>query len=166
MSRRIFSRILSPDFSPHFCGKNQEAPQYLQKGRSRKKPPSFLHFNGVVCSNTLFSNTSALTILSYAGQILHARFSNTSFARTLPGFQFCGPLARTNVLSALCGLPKKVPRKNRVTLLVGIEMSFSRYRDFSIFFSVSRSSLTSTLQDVEAHKSTDRLIPRRGRYRC
>ena len=48
----------------------------------------------------------------------------------------------------------------RVTLLVGIEMSFFRYRDFSVFFSVSRSSLTSTLQDVEAQKSTDR------RYRC
>ena len=53
-----------------------------------------------------------------------------------------------------------------VTLLVGIEMSFFRYRDFSIFFSVSRSSLTSNFQDVEAQKSTDRLIPRRGRYRC
>ena len=40
-----------------------------------------------------------------------------------------------------------------VTLLVGIEMSFFRYRDFSVFFSVSRSSLTSTLQDVEAKKA-------------
>ena len=39
-----------------------------------------------------------------------------------------------------------------VTLLVGIEMSFSRYRDFSVFFLVSRSSLTSNLQDVEAQK--------------
>ena len=33
------------------------------------------------------------------------RFSNTSFGRTNSGFQFWGPLARTNFLSALCGLP-------------------------------------------------------------
>ena len=45
--------------------------------------------------------------------------------------------------------------QERVTLLVGIEMSSLGYRDFSIFFSVSRSSLTSILQDVEAQKSTN-----------
>ena len=31
------------------------------KGWSRKMLPPFLHFNGVVCSNTLYSNTSAFT---------------------------------------------------------------------------------------------------------
>ena len=54
----------------------------------------------------------------------------------------------------------------RVTLLVGIEMSFFGHRDFLIFFSVSRSSLTSNLQDVEAQKGTHRLIPGSRGYRC
>ena len=40
-----------------------------------------------------------------------------------------------------------------MTLLVGIEMSFLGYRDFLIFFLVSRSFLTSNLQDVEAQKA-------------
>ena len=39
----------------------EEAAQYLPKGCSRKMPLHFLHFNGDVCSNNLFSNTSALT---------------------------------------------------------------------------------------------------------
>ena len=39
----------------------QEAAQFLPKGCSRKMSPSFLNLNGIVCSNTLFSNTSALT---------------------------------------------------------------------------------------------------------
>ena len=67
----------------------------------------FLHFNGVVYSNTLFSNTSALTnsLLLRANSPCkvpeHLVWSNTS------GFRFWGPLARTNFLSALCGLPIK-----------------------------------------------------------
>ena len=66
-------------------------------------PPSFLHFSGAICSNTLFSNTSALTksLLFRANStrkiLEHLVWSNTS------GFQFWGPLARTNFLSALCG---------------------------------------------------------------
>ena len=40
---------------------HQEAAQYLPKGCSRKCPLHFLDLNGVVCPNTLFSNTSALT---------------------------------------------------------------------------------------------------------
>ena len=82
----------------------QEAAQYLPKGRSRRMPPSVLHFNGVVCSNTLFSKTSALTnsllfrTNSTCKILEHPVWSNTS------GFQFWGPLARTNFLSALCGL--------------------------------------------------------------
>ena len=47
----------------------------------------------------------------------------------------------------------KDPPKLRVTLLAGIEMSFCRYRDFSIVFSASRSSLTSNLHDVEPQKA-------------
>ena len=73
-----------------------------------KCPLHFLSLNGVVCSNTLFSNTSALTSsLLFRGNstckiLEHLVWSNTS------GFQFLGPLARTNFLSALCGLP--IPR--------------------------------------------------------
>ena len=68
-------------------------------------PPSFLHFNLAGCSNTLFSNTSALTtsLLLRANStrkiLEHLVWSNTS------GFRFWGPLARTNFLSALCGPP-------------------------------------------------------------
>ena len=67
-------------------------------------PPSFFHFNGFVCSSTLFANTSALTnsLLFRANStckvLEHLVWSNAS------GFQFWGPLARTNILSALCGL--------------------------------------------------------------
>ena len=83
--------------------------------------------------------------------------------RGLPGrdpmFQLCdSEMWRAN-------LKARNPEKWRVTLLVGIEMSFLGYRDFSIFFSVSRFS-TSNLQDVEARKSTHGLIPGRRRSRC
>ena len=88
--------------------KAQEAAQFLPKKRivQGKCPLHFLNFNGVVCSNTLFSNTSALTSsLLFRGNstcniLEHLVWSNTS------GFQFWGPLARTNFLSAVCGLPK------------------------------------------------------------
>ena len=61
-----------------------------------KCPLHFLNLNGVVCSNTLFSNTSALTssllfgVNSTCKILEHLVCSNTS------GFQFWGPLARTN----------------------------------------------------------------------
>ena len=77
------------------------------KGLFKEMPPSFLNLNGVVCSNTLFSNASALTSsLLFRGNstckiLEHLVWSNTS------GFQFWGPLARTNFLSVLCGLPTK-----------------------------------------------------------
>ena len=71
-------RLRSP---PHFRRPHSSYQRVVQG----KCPLHFLNLNGVVCSNTLFSNTSALT-------------SST-------GFQFWGPLARTNFLSALCGLP-------------------------------------------------------------
>ena len=84
-----------------------------------KCPLHFLNLNGVVCSNTLFSNTSALSSSllfrgNSTGKILeHLVWSNTS------GFQFLGSLARTDFLLALCGLPnmsftiyEKDPQKN------------------------------------------------------
>ena len=83
----------------------QEAVQFLPKGCSRKMPPSFLSLNGVVCSSTLFSNTSALTssLLFRANStckiLEHLVWSNTS------GFRFWGPLARTDFLSHFAAFP-------------------------------------------------------------
>ena len=77
-----------------------------------KCPFHFVLLNGAVCSNILFSNTSALTssLLFWGNStcriLEHLVCSNTS------GFQFWGPLARTNFLSALCGLPKNARRTN------------------------------------------------------
>ena len=85
-----------------------------------KCPLHFIDLNGVVCSNTLFSNTSALTSsLLFRGNstckiLEHLVWSNTS------GFQFWGPLARTNFLSALCGLPKKAPKKQGRSFRQGV----------------------------------------------
>ena len=81
-----------------------------QKVVQGKCPLHFLLFNGVVCSNSLFSNTSALTnsLLFMADStckiLEHLFWSNTS------GFQFWGPLARTKFLLALCGPPKIRPQ--------------------------------------------------------
>ena len=49
------------EFSPPKQYSRNSIPPVPQKGCSRKCPLHFLHFNGAVCSNTLFSNTSALT---------------------------------------------------------------------------------------------------------
>ena len=77
--------------------------------RSLKEiPPSFLHVNGVVCSNTLFLNTSALTSSLLFGQILRAKVLKHLVWSNTCGFQFGGSLARRNFLSALCGLPSFV----------------------------------------------------------
>ena len=68
-------------------------------------PPSFLHFIGAVGSNTLFSNTSALT-----NSLLFRANSTCKGSRT-PRFvehfwvPILGLLAQTNFLSALRGLP-------------------------------------------------------------
>ena len=43
------------------------------------------------------------------------RFWNISFGRTILGSNFGGPLARTNFLSALCGLPK-LPGNPKVSI--------------------------------------------------
>ena len=88
-------------------------------------PRHFLQFYRAVCSNTLFSNTSALTnsLLFRSNStckfLEHLVLSNTS------GFQFCGPLARTNFLSALCGLPNKRPRKSRVQEVIRVRKPLS-----------------------------------------
>ena len=57
-SSRVSRECRSPGLrSPPFRNARfQEAVQYLPNGSL-----NFLRFNGVVCSNTLFSNTSALT---------------------------------------------------------------------------------------------------------
>ena len=76
------------------------------KGLFKKNAPFILFFLMGSVARTLFSWTLlSWPILSHSGQILHSNvlehlvWSNTS------GFQFWGPLARTNFLSALCGLP-------------------------------------------------------------
>ena len=74
-----------------------------------KCPLHFLHFNGAVCSNTLFSNTSALTSSPLFRANSTCKGSRTPRWSNTSGLQFCEPLARTNFLSALCGLPKDVP---------------------------------------------------------
>ena len=84
-SEPFFNRILWNVWEPR--------PVFSEALSSSKCPLNVLNLNGVVCSNTLFSNTSALTSsLLFWGEILHARFSNTSFARTLPGSNFGGLL--------------------------------------------------------------------------
>ena len=116
--------------------KDQEAAQYLQKVVQGKCPLHF-HSNGVVCSNTLFSNASALTnsLLSRANSTCKVLeqlvWSNTS------GLQFRGPLARTNFLSALCGLRKRVLLgiigKHSTILLNRTLQNVSRARGFTRF---------------------------------
>ena len=76
------------------------------KGLFKENAPSiFLIWMGPF-ARTLFSRTLPLTSsLLFRGNstckiLEHLVWSNTS------GFQFWGPLARTNFLSALCGLPK------------------------------------------------------------
>ena len=65
-----------------------------QKVVQGKCPLHFLHFNGVVCSNTLFSNTSVLTnSLSVIQGKFYMKDSRTPrFCRTLLGSNFGGLL--------------------------------------------------------------------------
>ena len=60
-----------------------------QKVVQGKCPLHFVLFNGVFCSNALFSNTSALTTV-IQGKFYMQRFSNTSFGQTLLGSNFGG----------------------------------------------------------------------------
>ena len=119
----IFGNLICNSFGAHstlfnsrfgFIRRPQSSYQTVVQG---KCPLHFLNLNGVVCSNTLFSNTSALTSsLLFRGNstckiLEHLVWSNTS------GFQFWGPLARTNFLSALCGLPSLVWRAGTTPIL-------------------------------------------------
>ena len=84
-------------FVPQYFGKNVGAFRGPHSSYQRvvqgKCPFQFVLLNGVVCSNTLFSNTSALTssLLFWGNStckiLEHLFCSNTS------GFQFWGPLA-------------------------------------------------------------------------
>ena len=99
-------RRREPELSDLAC--NSQTSFSQTSATTRKRPLHFLHFNGVVCSNTLFSNNSALTI-----SLLFRANSTCKGSRTprlvenTSGFRFWGPLARTNVCLALCGLPRK-----------------------------------------------------------
>ena len=72
-----------------------------------KCPLHLLHLNGVVCSNTLFSNTSVCTNNLSFRAILHSKVLEYLIWSNTSGFQFWGPLARTNFLSSLCCPPNK-----------------------------------------------------------
>ena len=79
-----------------------------QKVVQGKRPLQFLRFTGAVCSNTIFSNNSAL-----ASSLLPVFRANSSCKSSRTPrlvehfwFQFWGPLARTTVLSALCSQPR------------------------------------------------------------
>ena len=85
---------------------SQEAAQYRAKGGSRKMHPFIVFVLMGSFARTPFSRTlPCRPILCHSGHILHSKvfehlvWSNTS------GFQFWGPLARTNIWSALRGLP-------------------------------------------------------------
>ena len=116
-----------------------------------KRPLHFLDLNGVVCSNTLLSNTSALTSsLLFRGNstckiLEHLVWSNTF------GFQFWGPLARTNFLSALCGLPI-----NYFGINYGITVSdFHCLTDYRL----AASEIPGSLAAVLKFRSTDFQLP-------
>ena len=67
-------------------------------------------------ARTLFSRTLLpWPILCYSVQILHAKVLEHLVSSNTSGFRFWGPLAWTNLLSALCGLP---------TTLVSIKVLF------------------------------------------
>ena len=85
-----------------------------QKVLQGKCPLHFLHYiNGVVCSNTLFSNTSALTISllfkANSTSDYMQRFSNTSFGRTLPGSNFGGLLLEQTFCRHSAAFPNTIP---------------------------------------------------------
>ena len=68
-------------------------------------PSSFVKFNGVVCSNTLFSNTSVLTnSLSFRAM---STFKGSRTLRLVEHFwvPLLGASCSNKLLSALCGLP-------------------------------------------------------------
>ena len=80
-------------------------------------------------AQTLFSRTLLpRPILFYSGQILNAKVLENLVWSNTSGLQFWGPLARTNFLSALCGLPK-VPWKTGMLICHPVTLrdhSFSR----------------------------------------
>ena len=69
-------------------------------------PFAFFILMGSFAQTLFSSNTSVLTNPLFCRANSTARFSNTSFGRL-----FWGPLARTNFLSGLCGLPTTPPQK-------------------------------------------------------
>ena len=85
---------------------------------------NFAHFSGVVCSNTLLSNTSVLTdSLLFRG---NATCKGSRTPRLLKHFcvPILGPLARTNFWSAPCSLPMLAWAKRRACVKVSLASSF------------------------------------------
>ena len=81
---------------------------FLKKVVQGKGPLLFFILVGSF-ARTLFSRTHLpYAILCYSGQTLHAKVFKHLLWSNTSGFQFWGPLAPTNILSALCGLPISV----------------------------------------------------------
>ena len=100
---REFFGLLSPGFRSGGC-------TVPTKRLFKENAPLIIFILMGSFARKLFSRTLLpWPILCYSGEILHAKvlehlvWSNTS------GFQFWGPLARTNFLSALCGRPIQAP---------------------------------------------------------
>ena len=129
---------------------SQEAAQFLPKGCSRKMPPSFLNLNGVVCSNTLFSNTSALTSsLLFRGNstckiLEHLVWSNTS------GFQFWGLLLEQTFCRHCAAFPARRAETNHQahikSILVDCPSVFGALHQLSFDFGKSWSVVSSVRQ--------------------
>ena len=89
-----------------FAGISRGRPKSLRKKSFNSCPYHFLHFNGVVGSNTLFSNASALT-----NSLLFRANSTCKSSRTRRLVEhFWVPILRAScsnkLLSAVCGLPE------------------------------------------------------------
>ena len=88
----------------------EEAAQFLQKGLFKENAPLiFLIWMGSF-ARTLFSRTLLpWPVLCYSGKILQARFSNTSFGRTLLGSNFWGLLLEQTFCRHCAAFPNISP---------------------------------------------------------
>ena len=104
-NRRLGSVTLGPSPLVTSVRRPHSTYQTVVQG---KCPLHCIHFNGVVLLEHSFPEHLCLDQFSVIQNNFYMqRFSNTSFGRTLLGSNFGGPLARTNFLSALCGLPTR-----------------------------------------------------------
>ena len=151
---RIFG-IFVPDFAPNFAPNFPRifrgffALRFVGNGDQKKFTKNPRHFS----MQNSQANTKKIFTKRFwrEGKVM---FCKQLFSSQLQDF-------KEKVASKKANFSFKSLSSKRVTLLVGIEMSSFGSRDFSIFFSVSRSSLTSSWQDVEAQKKNAQVEPRK-----